>query len=73
MVVTSVQKYNSLPARHLHVYPKNNPEFVKEVAFREFIMQNKEYADQLSKLKWALAEKYDNEQETYMKGKMDRC
>ena len=63
----------ALPLHHLYVCPKHSVELKKETAFREFLKQNKAYAERLSDLKWLLAEKYDNDRQAYMAGKEALC
>ena len=60
---------NSLPTHHLYVCPRNSVELVKQSAFRDFLKQNKTYATRLSKMKWTLAERYDNDRQVYIEGK----
>jgi GrpB-like predicted nucleotidyltransferase (UPF0157 family) len=64
---------NVLPLHHLYVCPKNSPELKKQIAFREFLKHNKEYAERLSRLKWSLAEEFNNDREAYMEGKAALC
>jgi GrpB-like predicted nucleotidyltransferase (UPF0157 family) len=60
---------NSLPRHHLYVCPEHTLELKKHTAFRNFLKQNKEYAEKLSTLKWSLAEKFDNDAYAYMDSK----
>jgi GrpB-like predicted nucleotidyltransferase (UPF0157 family) len=48
---------NPIPKHHLYVCPSNSYELKKETAFRDFLKSNNEYSEQLSKLKWFLAER----------------
>jgi len=64
---------NSMLRHHLYVCPKHSAELKKEIAFRDFLRQNKGYAERLSGLKWSLAEKFDNDREAYMDGKAALC
>lgn len=68
-----VSKKLSMPAHHLYVCPKHSAELKKEIAFREFLKLNKEYAELLSELKWSLAEVFDNNREAYIEGKAALC
>ena len=52
---------------------KYSAELKKEIAFREFLRQNKEYALRLSELKWSLAEEFSNDREAYIEGKAALC
>ena len=60
---------DSLPRHHLYVCPEHALELRNHIAFRDFLKQNKEYAEKLSALKWSLAEKFDNDANAYMDGK----
>ncbi len=42
---------SSISRHHLYVCPKNSDELKKELAFRQYLGQSKEYAERLSKLK----------------------
>ena len=64
---------SSIPRHHLYVCPKHSAELKKQIAFREFLRQNKEYAERLSQLKWSLAEEFNNDREAYMEGKAVLC
>jgi GrpB-like predicted nucleotidyltransferase (UPF0157 family) len=64
---------NPIPKHHLYVCPSNSFELKKETAFRDFLKSNNEYAEQLSKLKWFLAETYNNNRQAYMEGKAALC
>ena len=70
---TSLQSPGPVPYHHLYVCPKHSPELTKEIAFREFLRQNKEYAERLSELKWSLAEAFDNDRDAYIEGKAALC
>jgi GrpB-like predicted nucleotidyltransferase (UPF0157 family) len=59
----------SLPAHHLYVTPKRSEELKKHIAFREYLKTHKADRERLGALKWALAEKYDNDKYPYMDGK----
>jgi GrpB-like predicted nucleotidyltransferase (UPF0157 family) len=60
---------SSLPRHHLYVCPEHALELKKETAFRDFLKQNKDYAEKLSALKWSLAEQFENDVYAYMDGK----
>ena len=64
---------SSMPRHHLYVCPKHSAELKKQIAFRDFLRQSKEYAERLSELKWSLAEKFNNDREAYMEGKAALC
>ena len=64
---------NSMPRHHLYVCPKHSAELKKEIAFRDFLRQSKEYAERLSELKWSLAEAFNDDREAYMEGKAALC
>ncbi|MBA7571019.1 hypothetical protein ES708_12775 [subsurface metagenome] len=63
----------SMPRHHLYICPKHSAELKKEIAFRDFLRRSKEYTERLSKLKWSLAEAFDNNREAYMEGKAALC
>ena len=62
-----------MPPHHLYVCPKHSVELKREIAFRDFLRQSKEYAERLSELKWSLAEEFNNDREAYMEGKAALC
>jgi GrpB-like predicted nucleotidyltransferase (UPF0157 family) len=64
---------DAIPSHHLYVCPEHNAELKKEIAFRDFLKRNRQYAERLSELKWSLAEKLDNDREAYMEGKAALC
>jgi GrpB-like predicted nucleotidyltransferase (UPF0157 family) len=68
-----VNTKNPIPKHHLYVCPSNSFELKKETAFRDFLKSNNEYAEKLSKLKWFLAETYNNNRQAYMEGKATLC
>jgi GrpB-like predicted nucleotidyltransferase (UPF0157 family) len=63
----------NLMKHHLYVCSDNNNAFRNHISFREFLKNNKEYAGKLSRLKWELAEKFDNDREAYIEGKAALC
>lgn len=63
----------NIPEHHLYVCAKDNIELKKQMAFRDYLKTHKEEARQLSKLKWSLAEKYNNDRNAYMQGKDALC
>ncbi len=64
---------DTLPEHHLYVCPKHSFEIKRETAFRDYLKKHKEDAKRLSDLKWALAEKYNNDKYPYMDGKDAMC
>jgi GrpB-like predicted nucleotidyltransferase (UPF0157 family) len=58
---------------HLYVCPKHSFELMRETAFRDYLKKNKTDVERLSKLKWALAEKFNNDKYPYMDGKAALC
>jgi GrpB-like predicted nucleotidyltransferase (UPF0157 family) len=60
---------NSLPTHHLYVTPKHSEELKRQTAFRDYLKTHKADRERLGALKWALAEKYDNDKYPYMDGK----
>jgi len=71
--LTDVSVRSPVPYHHLYVCPKHSAELKKEIAFRDFLRQSKEYAERLSELKWSLAEAFNNDREAYMAGKAALC
>ena len=68
-----VSMQSPVPYHHLYVCPKHSAELKKEIAFRDFLRQNKDYAKRLSELKWSLATEFNNDREAYMEGKAALC
>lgn len=64
---------NNLMPHHLYVCDDNNEALRNHIAFREFLKTHKDYADKLNALKWELAEKYDNDRQSYIDGKAALC
>jgi GrpB-like predicted nucleotidyltransferase (UPF0157 family) len=62
-----------IPWHHLYVCAKDSAELQKEVAFRDYLRQNKKDAQRLSDLKWSLSEQYNNDHSAYMQGKATLC
>jgi GrpB-like predicted nucleotidyltransferase (UPF0157 family) len=58
-----------LPLHHLYVCPKDNQELKQETAFRDYMKKHKADRERLGELKWALAEKFNNDRIPYMDGK----
>ncbi|AZV67933.1 GrpB family protein [Bacillus cereus] len=54
---------------HLHVFEKGNPEIVRHLAFRDYMMAHCEEAEAYATLKKELAEKYTNDGTLYTEGK----
>lgn len=54
---------------HLHVFEKGNPEIVRHLAFRDYMMAHCEEAEAYATLKKELAEKYTNDGALYTEGK----
>lgn len=63
----------SLPDHHLYVCPKHSQALQRHIVFREYLKCHKEDAEQLSALKWSLAEKFNNDKYTYMDEKAALC
>jgi GrpB-like predicted nucleotidyltransferase (UPF0157 family) len=59
----------TLPAHHLYVTPKDSEELKRHITFREYLKTHRADRDRLSKLKWALAEAFNNDKYPYMDGK----
>jgi GrpB-like predicted nucleotidyltransferase (UPF0157 family) len=62
-----------LPFHHLYVCPKDNQELKQETAFREYMKTHKKDRERLNALKWALAEKFNNDRQLYIDGKDAMC
>ena len=62
-----------LPLHHLYVCPTYSLELKRETAFRDYLKNDKAEAERLSALKWQLAEKFDNDREAYIDGKVSLC
>ena len=60
-------------AHNLYVCPKHSESLKRQIAFRDYLKNNKADAEQLSALKWALAEKFNNDKYPYMDGKDALC
>ena len=58
---------------HLHVFEKGNPEIVRHLAFRDYMMAHCEEAETYATLKKELAEKYTYDGALYTEGKMSLC
>jgi GrpB-like predicted nucleotidyltransferase (UPF0157 family) len=71
--LTDATLKKALPEHHLYVCPEDSTELTKEIAFRDYLQKNETDARRLSELKWALAEKYDNDKYPYMDGKAALC
>lgn len=54
---------------HLHVFEKGNPEIVRHLAFRDYMMAHCEEAEAYATLKKELAEKYPYDGALYTEGK----
>ena len=62
---------SKLPPHHLYVCAEDSDELRRHLAFRDFLRGSPQYTQQLSQLKWDLAEEFDNDKEAYMEGKSD--
>ena len=58
-----------ISTHHIHCYEPNNPDYLNQVAFRDFLNAHPEYAVQYNDLKQSLAAAYANDRETYTKEK----
>ena len=56
---------------HLHVFEKGNPEIVRHLAFRDYMMAHCEEAEAYATLKKELAEKYTYDGALYSEGKTE--
>lgn len=54
---------------HLHVFEKGNPEIIRHLAFRDYMMAHCEEAEAYATLKKELAEKYTYDGTLYTEGK----
>jgi len=62
-----------LPAHHLYVCPGHSDSLKRQLAFRDYLRKHKADRERLSALKWALAEKFNNDKYPYMDGKDAMC
>ena len=56
---------------HLHVFEKGDPEIVRHLAFRDYMMAHCEEAEAYATLKKELAEKYTYDGALYSEGKTE--
>lgn len=56
---------------HIHVFEKGSTEVERHIAFREFMIANREKALEYSKLKIELAGKFSNDEAKYNKGRSE--
>jgi GrpB-like predicted nucleotidyltransferase (UPF0157 family) len=59
----------ALPRHHLYVLEADAEELRRHLAFRDYLRAHPEDVKRLSDLKWALAERFDNDLEAYVDGK----
>lgn len=58
-----------LPRHHLYVCARDSAELRRHLAFRDYLCRHPEQAAELGQLKWALAERYENDKDAYIDGK----
>lgn len=58
-----------MPYHHLYVCPPDSDEFARHIAFRNYLRDHPEAADEYAGLKRALAAEYRNDREAYGRGK----
>ena len=58
-----------LPSHHLYVCPRESEELVRQIAFRDYLRANPDWASRLSALKRSLCEQHGDDREAYMDGK----
>lgn len=63
----------ALRAHHPYACPESSEELQRHLDFRNFLRKRPDYVKRLSDLKWELAEKYDNDRQAYMDGKVELC
>lgn len=56
---------------HLHVFETGNPEIIRHLAFRDYMMEHCEEAEAYATLKRELAEKFTYDGDQYTEGKTD--
>lgn len=56
---------------HLHILEINSDEWKKHITFRDSLRKNKELADEYTRIKTELAEKFRNDRLAYTEGKTD--
>ena len=58
---------------HVHTWQHGDPEIMRHVAFRDFMIAHPKQAQTYGKLKEALVSQYDGDREAYINGKDDFC
>ncbi len=56
---------------HLHMYPRNNPEWERHILFRDYLRAHPETVQEYADLKRDLAEKYRNDRVAYTDAKTE--
>lgn len=62
---------NEFMAYHMYVCPKDSTEHLRQIAFRDYLRENKKSATEYANLKMHLAEQYPHDIDNYVKGKSD--
>ena len=63
----------SLPAHHTYVCDRFGDALKRHLVFRDYLRLSPESVRNLSRLKWQLAEKHNNDRQSYMDGKVALC
>lgn len=62
--------------RHIHCYPASDPDFARQVAFRDYLLAHPEAAAEYQQMKCSLLEQFADDRGAYTKGKTEfimRC
>jgi GrpB-like predicted nucleotidyltransferase (UPF0157 family) len=59
----------TLPRHHLYALERDAAELRRHLAFRNFLRRHPEWCERLSRHKWELAERFDNDKERYIDAK----
>lgn len=65
------QKGGDERTHHVHIFEKGNPEIIRHIRFRDYMINNKQKALEYEKLKVELCQKYLNDPESYSNGKSE--
>lgn len=62
---------NQLSLQHIHVYASDDPDFYRQVGFRDYLNTHPDAAEEYAALKQTLAERYPDDRASYTKGKAE--
>ena len=60
---------NQISLQHIHVYAENDPDFYRQVFFRDYLNAHPESAAEYAALKKSLATQFSDDRASYTKGK----